>query len=296
MPYHGTRTTPPVLRTRTQAPLVGRNALISPLLLALVAAVCLGARGALAQPDATPVATASPSAGPSALSPNPGPTASPGVARGEPTAPTKKSPQGARPAAKPKQDSQVWVGVYADDPRAVLERRPKELAARGDLAGVDGWEAVCIAPCQARLDRLDGLRVAGSGIEPIGIWLPELDGPYTVYAETGSAADQTAGLVLLIAGMSAMVLGGGAALALELGPAQNAEPDSPEVILSNASLTTLIVGGVLFAVSLPFRFASTGEIEVKPGWGPSGPPPAEMREPSVKLGGTVSLTPRGLAF
>jgi hypothetical protein len=200
-----------------------------------------------------------------------------------------------RPSDPP---SRVWVGLVADDARAVLERRPAELQGRGDLAGVDGWEALCVAPCQANLDRADWLRVGGSGIYAQGFTLPSEPGPFTVYAETTSAADDTAGLVLLLTGMSAAMVGSIAAVAIAVSPEIDTTDNRAAEVMLDASVATAIVGGVIFAISLPFRFSSSGsEVRIERGWqSPLSPPPEPSSAPKAELGGGLALTPQGLVF
>jgi hypothetical protein len=184
----------------------------------------------------------------------------------------------------PKLSDRVWVGLVADDPRAVLERRPKELLGRGDLAGMDGWEALCVAPCQANLDRGDWLAVGGSGIYAQEFVLPDEPGPFTAFATTSSAADDTAGLVLLLTGVSMAAVGGIAAMAIGLNKDVDLEEDSAAKTMLHASVTTAILGGVVFGISVPFRFSGSGaEVRIERGWqAPLGPPPEVLPNPRIQ--------------
>lgn len=198
-------------------------------------------------------------------------------------------PAASAPVSEPSAD-EVRVELVSSDPLAVLERRPSELSKRGDLAGVDGWQAVCIAPCRATLSRQDGLRVGGSGVDPLYFYLPEEPGPYTVHAETGSAASESAGLALVLAGASTLLIGVMSTVVLASGPLKNAEPDSAPTILFHASITGIIIGGTVMLIGVPLRFAAMGEVRVeRKSTAPAPPPRAE-------LGAGLYLTPTGLAF
>jgi hypothetical protein len=191
----------------------------------------------------------------------------------------------------------VWIHLVASEPLAVLERRPMRVEGRGDLAGVEGWEAICVAPCRALVHRDERLRVGGTGVEPIYFYVPEGPGPFKAYADTGSAANQTAGIVLMITGAALMLIGGVTTIILETGPTKNAADDSPEMVLLHASVTSLILGGVIFGIGIPFRAAGTGDIKIEPARaGPGRSAPAAAHGPRLDLGAGLYLTPRGLEF
>lgn len=173
------------------------------------------------------------------------------------------------PPAAPKRSADEPAEVYlrSADPRVILERRPLEIDRRNDLPGVEGWVPVCIAPCGVRLGRAERLRVAGSGVDPSdGFLLPGGPGPFTVHAQTGSAASQTAGLVLVLSGGALLGLGGFSLLTLQLtGATKNAAPDSVAAKMQIASITTLILSAVAFGVGAPFRFSERTSARVEPG-------------------------------
>jgi hypothetical protein len=190
------------------------------------------------------------------------PPAAPPAATAPPAAPPPPAPKRSARADEPTE-----VYLRTSDPRAILERRPLEIDLRNDLPGVDGWVPVCIAPCGVRLGRAERLRIAGSGVDPSdGFLLPPEPGPFTVHAQTGSAASQTAGLVLVLSGGALLGLGGFSLLTLQLtGATKNAEPDSVAAKMQIASITTLILSAVAFGVGAPFRFSERTSARVEPG-------------------------------
>lgn len=170
------------------------------------------------------------------------------------------------PAPPAAPDEPAEVRLRSPDPRVILERRPIEVERRGDLAGVDGWVPVCIAPCGVKLGRAERLRVAGSGVDPSdGFLLPKGPGPFTIEATTGSAGYQTAGLVLVVTGGAMLVLGGFSLLALEVtGATKNAGADSAAAKMQIASITTLILSAAVFGVGVPFRFSARTRVKIEP--------------------------------
>jgi hypothetical protein len=199
-------------------------------------------------------------------------------------------------AAEDETEELVWVELVSSDPLAVLEKRPRKLSTRGDLAGVDGWRAVCIAPCRSTLARADGMRVGGSGVDPLYFNLPEGAGPYTVYADTGSAASETAGLALILTGGAMLMVGAISTVALGTGPLKNAAPDSAPTIMFHASITSIILGGTTMLIGVPLRFASMGDVEVEQRTPTVAPTPTPPAEPKVEVAGGLYLTPGGLVF
>jgi hypothetical protein len=205
------------------------------------------------------------------------------------------SPAEPAPPSKEAPPERVAVELVSTDPLAVLERRPERLSSRGDLAGVDGWQGVCVAPCRAEVDRGDGLRVGGSSVDPLYFYLPEGPGPYRVRAETGSGPSEAAGLALVVAGASMVMLGAVTTVVLATGPLKNAGPDEAPTVLFHASITSLILGGVVLAVGVPFRLAGGGEVWVEPqGEGAAPSPPSAAAE--LRVGDGVYLTPSGVRF
>jgi hypothetical protein len=206
-------------------------------------------------PPASPSSTASPA--PSATPPSAPAAASSALPPPSPRAPAPRAASADAPAE---------VILRVADPRAILERRPLAVDKRNDLPGVDGWVPVCIAPCGVRVDRTERLRVAGSGVDPSdGFFLPKGPGPFVVSAETGSAASHTAGLTLVVTGAGLLGLGGFTLLGLQVsGATKSAGDDSFAAKLQVASISTLILSGVVIAIAAPFRFGQRTTVQIDP--------------------------------
>jgi hypothetical protein len=180
------------------------------------------------------------------------------------------------PARAQEATGEVTIQLRSSDKRAVLERRPRD-------AGWDGWEALCVAPCRATVDIRDGLRVAGSGIDPLGIY-PDGPGSYDVTARTASAADETAGFTMVMTGLGMMVLGGiGVGVTASQDWSWSDEGDDAGPLAMTLSLGVLGVGAAVFGIGAALRFgAASGAID--------------MKRLEVEVGDGVALGPQGLRF
>jgi hypothetical protein len=180
---------------------------------------------------------------------------------------------------KPKAKSgEVTVRLRSSDPRAVLERR----AASAD-SWSDEWQAICVAPCQATVDYHDGLRVGGSGIEPMH-FMADAPGTYDVDAVTGAGWQETAGLTLVLGGVTFLVLGGiGVGIAESQDWSWSDEADEAGPIAMTMSLTGIGIGAVMMGIGAALRFSSiSGELDI--------------RKVQVKVSDGVTIGPGGISF
>jgi hypothetical protein len=117
--------------------------------------------------------------------------------------PASHAPSDASAAA---QKSDVVIVLEADDPHAMLERRPVTLERT--------WEQTCLMPCEVAVDPKYAYRIAGDGLVPSDTFLlPSGKDAVKIDAKMGSSRARMGGILLVGAGALGMLVGAGGLVA-----------------------------------------------------------------------------------
>ncbi|MFI5301271.1 MAG: hypothetical protein ACHREM_24570, partial [Polyangiales bacterium] len=177
------------------------------------------------------------------------------------------------------------VTLDGPTPGLALERRTG-VTLRSGIVVDELWQTVCLAPCDASLDADARYRVSAPG--KVAQDVPRLHGQDAeLSADLSGSGSTTTGLVLVLAGVGAVMVGG-VLLATEASASSEASfsghpHDSvsvmPGVVTLSLSLPLMIIGLIIGT-------SGQGSLTVS----------AHDAMPMVSLGSGVSLTPAGMAF